>query len=176
MHRQWDRPLTGTAEVCRRRCGIAKQRLNCLTHRLREGSQVVSSLETIHKVKSLTAQWSSNTRAEICRTAWPDLQHSAQLPSGQVHQEVSKVSKDVGGRAHFTLRRKGKKNISAWTNTTCFSQNGAFRADVLVLNPLCIVHFIRMIFLQYLWVTDGWIKAGTHQDQVRAKLQIIKEE
>lgn len=37
---------------------------------------------------------------------WPDLQHSAQFPSSEVHQEVSEVSKDVWAGAHFTLKIK----------------------------------------------------------------------
>lgn len=40
---------------------------------------------------------------------WPDLQHSTQFPSCEVHQEVSEVSKDVWAGAHFTLKIKSSK-------------------------------------------------------------------
>lgn len=43
-HRQWDRPITGAFEVCRPWCRISKQWVNCLTHRLGKGLQVVPSL------------------------------------------------------------------------------------------------------------------------------------
>lgn len=84
-----ERPFTGAVKVCRSRSRISEQRVNRLTHRLGEASQVVPSLENTVKNLVLFVAYSAfalmlrGTFCVVLSTAnWPPAEHTICLRQG----------------------------------------------------------------------------------------------